>query len=521
MRESPRRLGRYYTPDDVAQVLVEWALAGGAGPLLDPSYGGCSFLHAGLQHLERLANGGAPGYVYGVDVDPEAMIHARSLFNRGVPTGNLRTANFLRGAGGFDVQFRCIVGNPPFIRHHCLDSDSIGIARGLAEAQGCFLPRTANSWAYFVAMSTRHLAPSGRMALLVPVGGLEADFAAPLLDFLGANFRELLLLPVEETLFEGTRERVAALLASGWGEGPGRVVHGATVSRLELRVAVLGGADQRLSTINNDWSLLKRTESMVGWSELGKIARVEIGTVTGANGFFIRRPSELDGRACNSELIVATSRRLGGLVWSSDDADALENADAACRLLDLPGTGLDTLNLYARRLIEEGEEARLQDRFHCRKRDHWWSIPDRSRPDAFLHYMSSRAPRIVLNDGGSLCTNAIHRVNWTSANVDASAVAASSCTTLFELACELRSRSYGGGVLKLEPSAAKLLPVATTGPSPIDELDKALRAGRADVARETADRAILLPAGIKGEQIALMREAVDRLRRQRRRRNSG
>ena len=42
---SPRRLfGVYYTPDNLASVLVRWALADKPGPVLDPSYGGCAFL---------------------------------------------------------------------------------------------------------------------------------------------------------------------------------------------------------------------------------------------------------------------------------------------------------------------------------------------------------------------------------------------------------------------------------------------------------------------------------------------
>ena len=68
-----RRLGVYYTPDDLATVLVKWALANGAGPVLDPSYGGCAFLEAAVRTLSESGHARPGTRVYGVDIDPSCV----------------------------------------------------------------------------------------------------------------------------------------------------------------------------------------------------------------------------------------------------------------------------------------------------------------------------------------------------------------------------------------------------------------------------------------------------------------
>ena len=79
---EPRRLlGAYYTPDELATVLVEWALELGKGTVLDPSFGGCAFLNAATRVL---ADQGIPEpgrLVFGVDVEPSCLDYVRGNVN--------------------------------------------------------------------------------------------------------------------------------------------------------------------------------------------------------------------------------------------------------------------------------------------------------------------------------------------------------------------------------------------------------------------------------------------------------
>jgi hypothetical protein len=169
--------------------------------------------------------------------------------------------------------------------------------------------------------------------------------------------------------------------------------------------------------------------------------------------------------------------------------------------------------------LQRSEEIGLHERHHCSKRNPWYAIVDTKIPQLFLPYMGSLAPTLVVNDAGATCTNSIHRVNkrkGVSASI--SAIAAGSWTTLFALSAEIQGRSYGGGVLKLEPggAASTVLPV---GPSAdvLGQVEAAFRDSGIEGARREADQHLLIDAiGLTDKDIQLLRSAERRLREQRR-----
>ena len=64
-------------------------------------------------------------------------------------------------------------------------------------------------------------------------------------------------------------------------------------------------------------------------------------------------------------------------------------------------------------LIAQGEQAGVHERYKCRIRSPWWSLPASqvaSPPHLFLTYMASEVPRLVINDAQALSTNTVHGV---------------------------------------------------------------------------------------------------------------
>ena len=94
--------------------------------------------------------------------------------------------------------------------------------------------------------------------------------------------------------------------------------------------------------------------------------------------------------------------------------------------------------------------------YKCRVRAPWWKVPRVAVPDAFLTYMNHDTPRIVTNRAGVACLNSIHGVTFADAHrqlaMDLLPMAALNTVTL--LGSELVGRSYGGGVLKIEPKGS-------------------------------------------------------------------
>ena len=133
--------------------------------------------------------------------------------------------------------------------------------------------------------------------------------------------------------------------------------------------------------------------------------------------------------------------------------DQIKAKDRTCLLLSIaPGRISRALRKYLE--SPQGDEA--SKAFKCRERDPWYRITDLTVPDAFLTYVNGNAPRLVLNETGVLCTNAVHRLWWREELHfrKQKLIALSFLTSLTGLSAELSGRSYGGGALKLEPSEA-------------------------------------------------------------------
>jgi len=83
-------------------------------------------------------------------------------------------------------------------------------------------------------------------------------------------------------------------------------------------------------------------------------------------------------------------------------------------------------------------------------------------------------------------------------------LAAASVNSLTFAFAEIRGRSYGGGVLELEPTEAEglLFPKPGTDPLPLDELDVWVRAHGVASALGEVDRRVLITAGLSVTDVA-------------------
>ena len=296
-----RRLGQYDTPDMWAEPLVRWGLRGSPGRVLDPSFGGCSFLRAALRTLA--ANGELrPGdLLYGIDV--ERPPQAAQLVELGVPPNHLIIEDFFATDAATLPPFDLIVGNPPYIRHHWFQHGNRLRAAAAVARQGVRLDGRANAWAYFLVHSGAFLRPGGRMAVLLPGAALFTDYARQALDYMRTRAARSTLVRIGTRVFPDAREETVVLLVEGWGHGPGQLAHAdlGSVEGLEVWLSqpvdpmsdVAPGSAEIGSSSRVDldgasaaaWARAVEHPSVV---RLGECAAVRIGVVTGANRFFIR-----------------------------------------------------------------------------------------------------------------------------------------------------------------------------------------------------------------------------------------
>lgn len=509
-----RLLGVYYTPDDIATILVQWALAGGSGPVLDPSCGGFAFLDAAIRFLSEKQLSGATSLVCGVDIDPDC-------FGKGCRTEPL-------------VEIRCvkddflsilphelpgspyaaIVGNPPYVRHHWIKGKQRNSARAVVAESAVSLPGTASLWAYFLLHSLRFLSDGGRLAMLLPQAILQADYAAPIRETLANSFRCTKLIQIRHRLFADTDEAAVVAACSGFG-ARGEIQTLAVESAADIQSVLtessqypqnpfcfpLGAAEVGSKSVALLHEIARRPELM----RLGDMADVRIGLVTGANQYFVRSVEDLDGLEIPGSLrhpIVARARWLKGLDFTIADHEAHAEKEEAAFLVRPAGAAEDQL---VQTWIEAGVEEGFHTRYKCSLRKDWFRVELPPPSDAFATCARAGSPMVVLNRAQFQNTNATHCVTWNSDfKAKPEAVVVGFLTSAVSTWAELWGRRFGGGALKIEPSTLKNapIPVVRGAEDVFEKLDRMLRDGQEERARRIADVRVLREGlGLEDQEI--------------------
>jgi len=494
--------GAFYTPVELTRFLARWGIRSTTDSVLEPSCGDGAFVSAAVERFEALGVDDLTGRLIGIERDLDEAEKVRAL----APGVRVITSDF------FDIDetsippMDVVLGNPPYIRYHGFtgaDREK-GLAR--ARAQGVELTRLASSWAHFVVHSVAFLGSAGRLALVLPAELLHTDYGEPVRDLLLRRFGSIVVVAFDRGVFSDAQVDAVLLLASDDDQRGLRVVRLPDERALDA-VDVAAYADVATLAPARRWS---RSVDVGAGSvyeaalasgialPLGTIASVDIGFVSGANNFFILSREEAEKRGLPLEVLTPTVRRPG-------DVPGLLASDSDVRLLlDLAGrTDLADERLLA--YLKEGEESGVSLRYKCRVRRPWYAVPlPRSKPDAFLPYMSHLGPRLIANDIGAWSSNLLHGVTLGLFSPSPRALAAAMASSLTLLSAEIEGRAYGGGVLKLETKEAErvLVPIA-----PVDQAQRLEAAFVRIVAHvklgeiEAASRLVDYVVGIDHEKI--------------------
>ncbi len=455
--EGRKRLGQVFTPDEVARTLVQWVVRRKADRLLDPSCGDGRFL---AYHVPST----------GIELDPRNA----ALAQERVPGAAIYLADFFGWASTAPCRFDAAAGNPPFIRYQHFTGKTRELALELAHKLGVNISGLASSWAAFLVVTAGLLKPGGRMAFVVPAEIGHAPYASPVLGYLCSRFQQVRIIAIRRKLFTDLSEDAWLLFADGLGNRTD-VIELSLIDKFASfrwteqptrRIPVSSWRDsgcrlRRFLLTENALSTYQSNVSKPGVSRLGELAITSIGYVSGANGFFHLRPSEVKRHGIPGSFLRTTIRRSRQLPTDCVDRQTVERwilQDQAVMLLDLTGVQELPSAVISYLNSERGREVRKG--YKCRNRDPWYAIPDIRVPDAFLSYMSGKKPSFVRNDAKCVCTNSVHAVfrkNGTSVR----AIQRAWLHPLVDLSCELEGHPLGGGMLKMEPREASnvLLPI--------------------------------------------------------------
>lgn len=541
---TPEKLrGGYYTSTKIAQALCDWAIRSKTDSVLEPSCGDGVFVEAAVRRLSSLGHtvDEAAAQVKGIEVFNHEAQKARNrlgLLIKGRPVNSIDCADyFVWHRENCEKVYDCIVGNPPFIRYQNFPEPSRTYAMQTLEFLGLKANRLTNVWVPFVAAATSQLKPGGRLAMVVPAELLQVSYASQLREFLISQFDSIVILACNEMLFENAEQEVMLILADGKtqkikGDHSCKIdlIEEENIHDLIAHTQVTQRTNGDAKVVHHDrekWlkyfltkeeiALMRelRTMQQVGTLELH--ATVDVGVVTGKNEFFVLSKNQLHSHSLQKYglSLVGRASQLRGANLSKQDYSMLVKAGERVCLVYIPPDTNGSLSERVKYYIEKGEQLGVHKNYKCSIRNPWYSVPSVWVPDCFLFRQIYDFPRVVKNATKATSTDTIHRIRC-KAPVDR--FVRNAYTSLTAASAEIEGRSYGGGVLELEPSEAEklLFPAHLQEALPLKEVDSLIRSGQLTSLLDANDKLVLRNGvGLSRRECTMLRQIWEKMKNRR------
>ena len=549
--DADKLRGGYYTSPEVATWLCTWAIRKAAEKVLEPSCGDGVFLAAAAARFAELGlrKPEVASQLAGIEILHSEADHARKRLSSvlGAHADTVvKTADFFgwwqeTAQPAFDV----VIGNPPFIRYQTFPEPHRSRAMAIMQEVGLTPNRLTNIWVPFVVAAAMSLRPGGRMALVLPAELLQVTYAGQLRSFLTDRFARIDIVACNELFFANAEQEVVLLLAdnalakvSEANTCRVTLTEASTVAEITRKTPTTLLKAAQPKTIRHDnekwlkYFLTAREISFMRELRDGSIttpmkthAHVDVGVVTGKNEFFVLTGEQIEGLGLEGYTtpLISRSAHLKGTKLGKADWKALAAAGDRVHLLHVTAAQAGKLTDKLRHYIREGEAKDYHKGYKCSIRTPWYAVPSIWTPDGFLFRQIYDFPRIVQNSSGATSTDTIHRLSCNTAKPER--VIANTYTWLTAASAEIEGRSYGGGVLELEPTEAErlMMPAKLNGAMPLADADSLIRAGRLDDVLEANARIVLRShMGLSAADCGMLRDIWTKMRdRRMARRRSG
>ncbi len=516
--------GGYYTPQNIALAITEWALSDKDQFILEPSYGDGAFLKSVIDTLKskNYEITDISKYLYGTEIDKDEYDFVNSslfeIYNS--KFDNLFNEDFFKWSLKNKREFDVILGNPPFIRYQNFPEPSRTYAMNLALNKGIKLNKLTNIWVPFLIVAIGFLKENGKLGMVIPAELLQVSYTTTLRNFLVKSFSNITIYSCNELIFDNAEQEVVILLANGKkkvSSDDANIQIIETSSRKELEKEIRNNKlrEKRLQIVHSTekWTkyfltqeqidLMRSLKSDKRIVKFGDYFDVDVGVVTGKNDFFIVNREIADQYELNQYIkpIIGRSYLLKDEVITKNDWESFWNNNERVGLLDLTDIN-GRIPTGIKKYLDLGLTKGIQDGYKCSIRKEWYKVPSMWIPYAFMFRQIHDFPHLILNKANALSTDTIHRVRRKN---DKNFSQVLFYTYLTAASAEIEGRSYGGGVLELEPSEAEKLLIPNPDLFDHDKLDyMVIRKENGKFLKKNSSLILSEFLGLKADEITLL-----------------
>lgn len=457
---NKKETGSYYTPQIMSHFIVEYILnhvKQNEIDVLEPSVGDGAF-------IKPLSNSPHTINLTAIDINEVALAQAKVIWKR--KRSFFLNENFLEyeTPNKFDI----ILGNPPYITKFRMKPTDLELCNKILSSKD--LPETTarNLWTSFVIKSESLLKETGILSFVLPAEILQVKFAKPLVTYLSNVFAKIELFTLDDILFDCKGQKVVILFAYKKSKEHGFFFND-NHSMSSIKKGHYGlSKNNALSSGDVKWSNhhIKPDDLSFIYDIKNNIRQVsdycyaKPGIVTGANKFFIKTKEELIRLQLQKYAIPIIEKGASirqDFEFTNNNFNTLITSGCKTELLALKHD--DAINDELLNYLKTGIEARIHERYKCRKRTIWYVIPNiRSKPTGFFLRRSYRYPKLLMNSSNAFITDTAYVIDMKN-SFDMHSFILSFYNSLTLCFCEIEGRKYGGGVLELTPNEFKKLPL--------------------------------------------------------------
>ena len=472
-RELLRKKGQFWTPDWVAEAMVEYVFSDKGGKLFDPAVGAGAFFRAAKTVAKEK---GLYFSLSGMDIDPDALEQAIQYGLSKAEIENVKIGDFVFQPP--KEKLAAIVANPPYIRHHRISLTSKEqLKRFSMQTLGTILDGRAGLHVYFLIRALTLLEVNGRLAFIMPADTCEGKFAHDLWRWIGANYclDAVITFSSEASPFPNVDTNPLVFFIRKaepkekflWA----KCYEAQTESfKLWVRSGFEIAQEKSLTVFQRDLAEGLQT----GFSRppvsgkpskyvLGDFVQIMRGVATGANEFFFLTDEQAKQFEIPQEYFVRAVGRTRDIPTEEITQKTLETLRKKGRptlLLSLNGEPFENYPEKLKNYLKEGETQGLPERPLISQRKPWYRMESRPVPPFLFAYLGRRNSRFIRNTAkivpltSFLCVypksddkEYLERL-WKILNHP---------DTVSNLA--MIGKSYGDGAVKVEPRALEKLPI--------------------------------------------------------------
>lgn len=469
------KLGQFATPSVLAREVLSYGLSlmpkNRRVRFLDPAIGTGSFYSALRDMIGHNPLDAAKGF----EVDPHYGEPARSLWADSIL--EIELSDFTRAIPPCEG-FNLLICNPPYVRHHHLDTDEKRRLQVISyEVAGVKLSGLAGLYCYFLALSHRWMSSNGIAGWLIPSEFMDVNYGSEIKRYL---LEEVTLLRIhrfdpKDAQFDDALVSSAVVWFKNSKPPVGHTVEFSyggthTAPAISRHIASFELANEA------KWTRFPRQETRVAVESpmLSDLFTIKRGIATGSNDFFILDREKIRALGLSLEFfrpILPSPRYIHVDEIAADDyGNPVLPSPLFLLNCRLPEQEVKENHPNLWRYLESGKED-VASRYLCKSRRTWYWQEDRQIAPFVCTYMgrgnsrTDRPFRFILNHSQAIAANTylmlypkphiaqlilddnnLLKLVWEALN-------AISAESLIE-----EGRVYGGGLHKIEPKEMAKLP---------------------------------------------------------------